>query len=228
MEQFNGCEGVVLLEKINDNTALAKKSDFIVKQYLKNPIEIEVSYADVPIVFDSFYIYGRIGVIEKDVFVDFAHNEIRDYNNFTSEESAKAINFGEYKWDMDEDSLYMPYPDFSDWNHKEITDFMNANFNNNFIAKNKNVRMEDMKTIKIEQDFKIPGTDIILEAGDTIQVQEAEVKSIKEDVFSSLMAKAGKHSEGPDGFRAAFWDTIEWMAENYPNSLDEMYKEFNI
>lgn len=30
-----------------------------------------------------------------------------------------------------------------------------------------------MKTIEIKEDFRLPGTDVILEAGDKIQIQEA-------------------------------------------------------
>lgn len=59
-----------------------------------------------------------------------------------------------------------------------------------------------MKILKIEQDFKIPGTDIILEAGDSIQIQEAEVKESLVDLGSHIRQYVGQPivSENPGNF----------------------------
>lgn len=53
-----------------------------------------------------------------------------------------------------------------------------------------------MKTIKIEKEFKIPGTDIILESGDTIKVEESEkIQESMQDLVNHLEPHVTGHSD---------------------------------
>ena len=47
-----------------------------------------------------------------------------------------------------------------------------------------------MKTVTIKEEFEIPGTDVILEAGDRFQILEAKVFSTNDNLFASAIAEA--------------------------------------
>lgn len=56
-----------------------------------------------------------------------------------------------------------------------------------------------MKTITIQEETKIPDTNIILEKGDRIRVNEVAVKSLKESFFRELHQY---FTEYPDSWEA--------------------------
>lgn len=60
-----------------------------------------------------------------------------------------------------------------------------------------------MKTIQIEQEFKIPKTDVVLEKGDTLRIRETYVKFDKEGLLDWVRARL---AEG----KKASW--INWQS----------------
>lgn len=136
---FTGCEIAITIDALKKNTNTYKKSDFILEIVLKHPFTYKMHHGR-DVVVDSVFFYGRISNLKRDVFIS-SNDDLRNYANYENlADSPNPSMFLEGKWNIDTDSIYMPYPDFSraHFKIKEITDFLNKHFNNAFIEKYKN------------------------------------------------------------------------------------------
>lgn len=139
---FNGCELAITLDQAVPNSFLYKTADFIKAYALRKPLLLD-TFGNDEVWANTFYIHGKIGVVDRDVFLElFDHNELRDYKTYKNQ-SPYNDHFGEAKWNIDENEVFFPYPNFDKLARtlsSEIQQFLVRNFNNKYIEENLNKR----------------------------------------------------------------------------------------